>query len=204
MAVPIPTPVRPPLALPVGSVRAILALVLCGSLWYLVLKDFSPLPVLVDSALLVVAFYFGVRSTAPPSAPVVPTSVPVKQPLHLPRGTIRGILLFGFFSVIASLWIKNRPLDANFILILQVLGSYLVGLVINQLVEWRRRSGKGAIRAIVIWRDLNALAAIALTLYICGVLVRVWAELLPPAYQPYTTNALAWVTAYYFGSRTTP
>src|SRR5437867_8610885 len=27
-----------------------------------------------DSALLVVAFYFGVRSTAPPSAPVVPTS----------------------------------------------------------------------------------------------------------------------------------
>ncbi|TLZ73597.1 MAG: hypothetical protein E6K10_00035, partial [Methanobacteriota archaeon] len=94
MAVPIPTPVRPPLALPVGSVRAILALVLCGSLWYLVLKDFSPLPVLVDSALLVVAFYFGVRSTAPPSAPVVPTSVPVKQPLHLPRGTIRGILLF--------------------------------------------------------------------------------------------------------------
>ena len=164
----------------------------------------DPDAVLVASSLLVVAFYFGVRSTAPPSAPVVPTSVPVKQPLHLPRGMIRGILLVGFFGVIASLWVRGRPLAQEFLLILQVLGSYLVGFIVSRIIERRRRAGKGSGVAVAIWRDLNAVAAIGLTSYMAGVLLAAWPQYLPPQYAAYTGNALAWIVAYYFGSRTSP
>jgi hypothetical protein len=195
-----------PLGLPPGSVRAILALVLCGSLWYEVLKGVpaSPTPILLESSRLVVAFYFGVRSTAPLSQPVVPTALPVKQPLRLPRGTIRGILLIGFFGVIAYLWFQGRPLFAEFALILQVLASYLVGVAISQAIERRRRAGKVPSLGIRIWRNVNALGAIALTVYICGVLLGRWSQLAPPQFAVFTENALAWVVAYYFGSRVSP
>jgi len=203
MAAPPPSPHPPPLGLPAGSVRAIIALILCGSLWYEVLKDLTVHAILVESSLLVVAFYFGARSTAPLSAAVVPAAMPVKQPLHLPRGTIRGILLFGFFVVIAFIYLKGRPLDQPFVLILQVLTSYLTGYAFSWLVERRRRAGKGPSVAVAIWRNLNALAALGLTVYICGVLLGGWAQLIPAPYAGYTGNALAWVVAYYFGSRVT-
>jgi len=70
---PVQTPLKPPLGLPAGSVRATLAIILSGSLWYVILRGGDPPQILVDSALLVVAFYFGVRSTAP----VVPAARPV-------------------------------------------------------------------------------------------------------------------------------
>ena len=212
MALPTMPRLPTPLGLPQGSVRAILALVLCGSLWYQVVRGVPLEPVLLDSALLVVAFYFGVRSTAPPSQPVTPSGGPpgvpslasVKQPLHLPRGTVRGILLLGFFGVIAYLLFKNRSLNEEFVLILQVLGSYLVGFAVSQIIERRRRAEKAPSLILAIWRNANAVAAIALTVYMCGVLLRGWSQVVPAQYAAYTSNALAWVVAYYFGSRVNP
>ena len=191
----------PPLGLPPGSVRAILALLLCGSLWYEVIRGAPTEPdhILVESSLLVVAFYFGVRSTAPPSAPVVPTATPVKQPLHLPRGTVRGILLLGFLAVIAALWLRSRTLAAGFTLILQVLSSYILGAGIASILE-RRRLGRKPNRAVAVFRHLNAAGAILLTVYMCGVLVAGFTSY----YPQYTGNALAWIVAYYFGSRVSP
>jgi len=191
-----------PLGLPPGSVRAILALLLCGSLWYEVLGGVALSRVLLDSALLVVAFYFGVRSTAPPGQPVADRQrAPVKYPLHLPRGTIRGVLLVGFFGVIGFVWLKDRTLDQEFALILQVLGSYIVGFGVARAVERRRRKHKRPSILAAIFRNLNALVAVSLTTYMCGVLLGGWAEALPPQYARYTGNALAWVIAFYFGSR---
>jgi len=189
-----------PLGLPQGSVRAILALVLCGSLWYQVVKDLAVTPILLESSLLVVAFYFGVRSTAPASAPVIPTAVPVKHPLRLPRGSVRGILLFGFFAVIAFLWLKGRPLEQEFVLILQVLASYLIGFAIASVIERRQRLGKRPSTVVAVFRNLNAVWAIGLTVYMCGVLLLGWRDFYPQL----TGNALAWIVAYYFGSRVSP
>jgi hypothetical protein len=190
----------PPLGLPQGSVRAILALVLCGSLWYEVVKDLALSPILLESSLLVVAFYFGVRSTAPPSQPVIPTAVPVTHPLHLPRGAVRGFLLFGFFAVIAYLWLKGRPLTQEFVLILQVLASYLIGFGIAYAVERRRRLGRKPNLVVAVFRNLNAVWVIGLTVYMCGVLVVGWTQFYPQL----TGNSLAWIVAYYFGSRVSP
>jgi len=189
-----------PLGLPQGSVRAILALLLCGSLWYQVLKDLPVTPIFLESSLLVVAFYFGVRSTAPASAPVIPTAIPVKHPLGLPRGSVRGILLFGFFAVIAYLWLRGRDLAQEFVLILQVLASYLIGFAVASLIERRQRLGKKPSTVVSVFRNLNAVWAIVLTVYMCGVILSGWRDF----YPQYTGNALAWIVAYYFGSRVSP
>jgi len=197
MALPSIPKTAPPLGLPPGSVRAILALLLCGSLWYEVLKGVPPATILVESSLLVVAFYFGVRSTAPVGTPVIPTSVPVSHPLRLPRGSVRGILLFGFFAIFAYLWIRDRSLAQEFVLISQVLGSYLTGFVIASILERRQRLGKRPSVVVAVFRHVNAVGAIVLTLYMCGVLLAGWFQYYPQI----TGNSLAWIVAYYFGSR---
>src|SRR2546426_610628 len=105
---PAPEPLPQPLGLPRHSVRATLALLLCGTLWYLALTERKIPDILWESGLLVVAFYFGVRSTAP-AAPVATAATTADhvggpQPLYLPRGSIRTVLLLG-----TPAWMPNIP-----------------------------------------------------------------------------------------------
>jgi len=165
-------------------------------LWYQVLKGVDIPPILVESALLVVGFYFGVRSgTGPPIAPV--TAEGVRQPLFLPRGSIRVVLLVGFFGVIAYTLYMRRWIPDAFLLILEVLASYLIGYVISAIILRRRAAGILPSRKVAIFRNFNAIIVIFLVAYICGVLVLSWPDFLPEQ----SGNALAWIVAYYFGSR---
>ncbi len=84
---PAPQKIPPPLGLPRHSVRATLALFLCGTLWYLTLTGEEIPNILWESVLLVVAFYFGVRSTAPTSAVPVATAGSVVDHAHVPQPT---------------------------------------------------------------------------------------------------------------------
>ena len=200
--------VPPPLGLPPGSVRAVLALIMCGSIWYLALNGLTIPPILLESVLLVIGFYFGVRqgtapamqaaaaAALPPGTPVV-APVKVKQPLHLPRGSVRVILLVGFFGVIAYEWYHRQSVPGAFLLILQVMASYLLGYVISVIVHRRRMAGKPVIRAIGLFRNVNAVAVIGLVGYVCASFALGW----PQLFAPYTDNLLAWAVAYYFGSR---
>ncbi len=214
-AVPAASAIPPPLGLPPGSVRAVLALIMCGSIWYLALNNLGIPTILVESVLLIVGFYFGARqgtapairsaaTAAPPPAvsgavatAAAAAAVKVKQPLHLPRGSVRVILLFGFFGVIVYGWYHGQALPGAFLLILQVMASYLIGYVASVIVHRRRMAGKPVIRAIVWFRNANAVAVMALVAYVCASFALAWPQLL----APYTDNLLAWTVAYYFGSR---
>ena len=76
-----------------------------------------------------------------------------------------------------------------------------MGFGVARAVERRRRKGKRPSILAAIFRNVNALVAVSLTTYMCGVLLGSWAQALPPQYARYTGNALAWVVAFYFGSR---
>jgi len=185
-----------PLGLPSGSVRAVIALMLSGTLWYQILNGVEPKAILVESVLLVVGFYFGVRSgTGPPLAPA--STEGTRQPLFLPRGSIRLVLLFGFFGVIAYMWFKNRGIPDAFTLILEVLASYIIGYVASVIVARRQKAGKKPSKSVAVFRNANAIAAMALVGYLCGTIVFTW----PVFYPEHTENAMAWIVAYYFGSR---
>ena len=90
-----------PLRLPRGSVRALVTLALLGVLWALMLLDREVPLSLSYLVLLVLGHYFGSRAQPSPD--------PVRrQPLFLPRGTIRFVIILGFAAVGYSLWERGR------------------------------------------------------------------------------------------------
>ncbi|HYS70891.1 MAG TPA: hypothetical protein VEM95_00545 [Thermoplasmata archaeon] len=201
---PAPEPLPQPLGLPRHSVRATLALLLCGTLWYLALTERKIPDILWESGLLVVAFYFGVRSTAP-AAPVATAATTADhvggpQPLYLPRGSIRTVLLLGFFGIVAFDWYKGRTLPDTMILILQVLTSYVAGFVLSSILIWRARRGAKPIRLVATLRHLIAIGSLGIVAAMCGTFV-----LGTPTWMPnIPENFLAWTVAFYFGSRLSP
>lgn len=200
-SLPIPTPPRPPLGLPTGSVRAILAFILSGTLWYAILRGLTPEPILVDSALLVVAFYFGVRSTTPLAPVTLPpaTAEPpkVRQPLYLPRGIVRSILAVGFLGVIAYVAYRDGQMPEALVLILQVILSYVIGYAFSLVLLRRARLGKELGRTARAVRNTISLAAIAITAGASWAIAVGRFDLVPD----YLQNGLAWTIAFYFGSR---
>jgi len=201
-----PQKIPPPLGLPRHSVRATLALFLCGTLWYLTLTGGAIPIILWESVLLVVAFYFGVRSTAPTSAVPVATAgsvvdhAHVPQPLYLPRGAVRFVLLAGFFGIVGWEWFNHGRLPDQIILILQVLTSYVSGYILSSILIWRARRGGGPIRAVTWLRHLIAIGSLAIVATMCGSFV-----FGPPTWLPnIPENFLAWTVAFYFGSRLAP
>lgn len=83
-----------PLGLPRGSVRAMVALALSGSVWGLMLAG-KPVPQhLLGLLLAVLSYYFGSRR-APQSTGIYATTA-AKPPLYVPAGGIRTILAAGF------------------------------------------------------------------------------------------------------------
>lgn len=199
---PISSSIPPPLRLPTGSVRAILALTLCGTLWYLIFRAEAPPAVLVESALLVVAFYFGVRSSAPivPAQDATGAESTVRQPLFLPRGVIRGILAAGFLGVISYVFYRDGAIPQALLLVFQVVVSYLVGYAASTLILRRARTGKGFGRGASAARNVISVAAIGITAGVCGAIAIGRFDLVPD----YFRNGLAWTIAFYFGSRLAP
>jgi len=188
-----------PLRLPTGSVRAILAITLCGTLWYLIFRGEVPSPILVESALLVVAFYFGVRSSAP-IVPVQEGADKVRQPLFLPRGVVRGILAAGFLVVIGYVFYRDGAIPQALLLVFQVVVSYLVGFAVSAVILRRARAGKGFGRGGAAARNVISVAAIGITAGVCAAIVIGRPELVPSYFE----NGLAWTIAFYFGSRLAP
>jgi len=197
----VPVPPKPPLGLPTGSVRAILALLLAGTLWYTILRGIPPEAILVESALLVVAFYFGVRSTSPVTPlsklAAAPEAPKARQPLYLPRGFVRTILAVGFLGVIAYVVVRGGSIDPALVLILQVIVSYVVGYAISLVLLRRARAGKELGRAARALRNLISLAAIGITAGVSWTIATGRFDLVPD----YMQNGLAWTIAFYFGSR---
>ena len=198
-----PAPVKPPLGLPTGSVRATLALILSGTLWYMILKELPPPPILIDSALLVVAFYFGVRSSAPVApvtGPPAPGATIVRQPLFLPRGFVRSILAAGFLGVIAYVAYRDGAMPQALLLILQVIVSYAIGYTFSRVLLWRARAGKELGRGARAARNAISMAAIGITAGVSWAIASGRFDLVPD----YLQNGLAWTVAFYFGSRLSP
>lgn len=92
--------------LPAGSVRAILALMIFGAIWALILMHpYEEVPsYLRDLMFIIMGHYFAIRRDGPPT--VGP------PPLYLPRGTIRLILVAGFIAV-GTLLVRRHQVTAR-------------------------------------------------------------------------------------------
>lgn len=209
-ATPEPSPLswrqRYALGLPEGSVRALLALALFGTIWgLLALRPDQPLPgYLRDLLFIVLGHYFAARRrSGDDEARVGP------PPLFLPRGTIRLVLIGGFIVVAARLYsdgilddFQRNPAGLTLLLV----GGFLLGVVASR-VRIGLLGGRPPARWLEDVKALVALGAVGL------LAVLVWSPVtvggLTGAFDWLTTRLgpqgpeelLAAVIGFYFGNR---
>ena len=203
--------VRHPLGLPRGSVRAVLAFMVLGTVWTLLLipaekvQDGIP-PYLLYLTFLILGSYFGSRAATPH-----PGDTGAPHPLFLPRGSIRGLIILGFVVACGLGYrhdheffqrIKLGHVSAQPLVPILLLGGFFAGVVVNRLAELmlKRPSGMPAwYQDVLAW--VSVLAVFGLAFEVIYQLVVVpssdSASELPP-----WQGILAGIVAFYFGART--
>ena len=193
--------IREPLRLPHGSVRGTIGLIVTGTYAYLLLRGTAVPSVLINSVVVVIAFYFGTRAaTTPPTVatpgrPLVPATPTTRHTKF-----VRGILLLAFGGL-AAWFLRANPtvqgIPPALLAVLEVLGGYASGLVVSWLVHRRAHENIVRKRFATLARDLIAIGALALTGYTCFALATGETTI----FADRVVDALSLVVTFYFGSR---
>lgn len=197
---------RHPLRLPRGSVRAVLALAVAGTTYWLLahpslLSNDALPPYLAGALPLVLAYYFAARSNAAPDG--APKEKGLRgRPLWLPGGTIRALLALGFF-VAAGFYAfgvgAQNLLGSKVGPFLLEVAVFLAGQLSRAVLD-RVTKDKPAPAWRVLFGDVKAIVAI---LSAAGlVLVHTLPDgTLPAALQDAFAKAFPLVISFYFGAR---
>jgi hypothetical protein len=193
---------------PAGSVRALLALLIFGTTWtLLVLRPAQEIPVyLRDLLFIILGHYFAARRRAEPTEEAGP------PPLYLPRGSVRLILIAGCGAVGAVLYARGQltaPQRHPGVLTLLLLGGFLLGVAASGLLAWLR--GDRPPSRLV--EDLRAFVSVAAALLLIALVLNGAFGLVPadriaawfrdrlPLGNFGPETVLAAVVGFYFGSR---
>ena len=197
------------LGLPAGSIRALLALLVFGTVWgLLALRPMQEVPdYLRDLLFIIMGHYFATRRR------IGQADEPGPPPLFLPKGSVRLLLVVGTIGVGALLYSRGQlaaPGRNPGVVTLWLVGGFLLGVALNAVSGWIIGKDRHAPRIV---EDVRALVSVGAAVILVGM---VWNRLIvvvPPddidrALAPWFTlgkfrleHALAAVVGFYFGSR---
>jgi hypothetical protein len=195
--------------LPGGSIRAVLALMIFGTIWGLLLRrpDQEIPDYLRDLLFIIMGHYFAVRGRADQA------NEPGPPPLFLPTGTVRLVLIAGFVAVTVVLYrqsqllpLGNHPGAVTLILV----GGFLLGVVLRRIAAWWQERGRRVPRFLEDLRAAVALiAAAVLVLLVWNRFFPFLPKPRPGAFQNVRLelgqygpeHIAAAVVGFYFGSR---
>jgi hypothetical protein len=199
--------IRQPLGLPAGSVRALLTFIVLGLIWALMLLQKEIPLYLFYLMFLIVGGFFAAHghSIAGPASDS-------RNPLYLPRGTLRTLIILGFAAVLgwryylnpdwhALLEIKQAALEQPY-LPLVLLGAFFFGVFVARIVSLL----SGSQGTAPWWQDIQSWLALLGALGLAGeVLIQfVINPSLPEGQQiqyPPWQAILGAIVAFYFGAR---
>jgi hypothetical protein len=167
---------------------------------YLLVEKGQGPPVLVNSVVVVIAFYFGTRAMGAPP-PGLGQGAPSERPPTPTRTRLVRLLILVALLALTGWFLRANPsldgIPADLRSVLEVLGGYVSGLVVSWLVH--RRMGESAFhrRLTTLARDLIAVGALGLTGYSCFALATDPATV----FADRLVDALSLVVTFYFGSR---
>lgn len=210
----VPPALRPrqPLGLPAGSVRALLILMILGTVLTLLLmpkeRNVSVPIYLYYLLFLTIGSYFATRGK---SVGALPSAEP--PPLYLPRGSIRLLIMVGFFGVLGFAFVKDpsgfleRPLlnkedrDATLVLPMVMMAAYLIGILVSSLAQKFLAGPQG----LPAWyQDVNAWVSV-LAVFGLGaetiLQLVIFPTLASPPTLPPMQLILSSIIAFYFGLR---
>src|SRR5262249_45949407 len=145
------------LGLPSGSIRALLAILVFGTVWALLLmRPAAEGPeYLRDLLFIIMGHYFAARHRAPEGPE------PGPPPLYLPRGSVRLLLVGGSIAVAVMLHHRGQltSLDRNpGVVTLLLVGGFLLGVAMNAAISWWKGRGHRTPRVV---EDLRAIVSLA-------------------------------------------
>jgi len=186
-------PTTPPLGLPPGSVRALVALAMVGSCTMLVARGADVPGALASLLLAVIGFYFGFRTKAATlSDRIYDPAARRELPLYLPSGVIRTLVIAGVVATAVLLYRRERLLEPSehlefFVVLAGLIGGYYFGKVF--------RFGSPGARAVV--GHLKALLVLAVAAWATALFL---SDLYPQ--RPTLTMVLCAAISFYYGTRT--
>lgn len=182
------------LGLPSGSIRALLAVIIFGGIWFwLCLRPEVEVPAFFrDLLFIIMGHYFASRTKGEPR--IGP------PPLWLPKGTIRTILVMGFIFTGAVLFYQHRIIQEGRLnhagLTLILVSGFLGGVLLNKFTP------KHLPRIVEDVRAIAALTAGVLLLLTVFGMVNVPDTGLERFLLKYKVeDVLAALVGFYFGSR---
>jgi hypothetical protein len=206
-----PAPRRHAFGWPAGSVRALLALGVLGLAWAIVLRYRYGTP-LAEKTLpqafvylqflmvLILAHFFAAHGSS------IGPQVSSGSPLHLPRGTVRFILLAGYLGLSGFLFFNQQDFEfpANVPFVVPV-GLLISGFILgNLLTGLLRMVGGGQLPDWFVdfeaWVALMSFLGLAVLLVV-HVLINPSVSPDLQIYMPTGEASLAAVIGFYFGAR---
>lgn len=193
---------RPPLGLPTGSVRALLALLIVAVVIVETVRGHAVDELWSETLLIALAHYFTSRRFVGLSPDVLRRledegHVPRESnPLFLPRHSIRALIVLSFAGLAYYIVeIRGVRSFAEIPPVLITVSAYLLGVFAGSIWAWRTRHRVAP--SSRLWEDLKALAVILVMLAVSIPYFLDHREPLPPQVR---NAALAFVL-FYFGSR---
>lgn len=183
----------PPLGLPKGSVRALVAMVMAATVLVLVIRGHDVPGALASLLLTIIGFYFGFRAkSATLSDRLYDPTAARELPLYLPPGAIRLMLILCFIAAGALLASRGRlgatREQAEFFVI-------LAGLVVGHyFAKVFRPIGRGS-KAVL--GHVKALVVMALTASLASVFI----SNADASMSQWSVIGLCATVSFYFGSR---
>ena len=199
-----------PLFLPRGSIRALLALMMTGTFFYLDYNkgwDISQVPESLTSLMLViVAFYFGARSMEAGSDSssekktenrgLIQWITSLKDsPLFLPKGTIRFIMIVMFGVISYFSFSHHSSVPDALLQILTIIAGYLLGIVITYI--YHKISDQAASK-VSLFGHVKAIITILFVGVVDIAHIFSWSF----ATAEITDRLMTLLITFYFGSRT--
>lgn len=186
-----PTTVREPLGLPKGSIRAIATLGTAGCSWGLMLTGGTVPDYVLGLLLAIIGYYFGFRQKDRGTGGPAPDASRTPEPLGLPGGTIRMMLIGGFGISTMVLYSRGQLGSPQYLEFFLILAGLIAGYFFSRLFAGVAGSHIG----ILINHAKGLIVLVATVQLVVLLLSGGHAE------HPQVGLALACVISFYFGSR---
>jgi len=193
--------VRPPLGLPVGSVRALLTLPIVAVGIVQVARNRDLEPLWIETLMIALAHYFTSRRFINLPGDVI-RRLEVEghveaegNPLFLPRYSIRAVIVLAFGGLAVYTYQQGRLFDLRTLSILGVVSAYLLGILVRSLKNWWFKGR--APRSVAGWEDLKAAIVLLVLLTTAGAYLWDRPDLVPNQLRNLTLG----LVLFYFGSR---
>jgi len=188
-------PMPEPLFLPKGSIRGGLTITLSAICWIMIWRNQYVPSYLLSLILTIIGYYFGFRQKmAAADSRIYDASTTPVEPLFLPKGMIRTILITGFTVSAIVLSVQNRLTQ------FWVLEFYFIflGLTIGHLIRKLTYSFKRSYTYELYNHGKGMLVIMCAIALIATLLVPEIADKIDPIIPLFLASGIS----FYFGSRT--